>query len=283
MLPSIIVATLIIAGQGSTQARPGPARAGHNGPQQGGQQAVSDARQISLATPQAIVEIDTNDVKGQPVVLAWSLDGSEIYLQAVQRDRSGAVTSTRHYIVSVKSKMIKGVDLEPAWASNYWLWKSGQASPASASFKINVESRQETKRATAAVGDLAKGGGGGSEGRGGSPGTSAAEAGAVADQSQVLSIYALKLKGTTLGEWTNEPVVPGLNFGWAPGPSQLMVYTKRDGGALMVLDDQGRKQELAGAKNAMLPGWSPDGKKLAWLERKDRRKLDLTIADISSK
>src|SRR6266849_2883785 len=73
---------------------------------------------------------------------------------------------------------------------------------------------------------------------------------------------AVTLKGATLGEWTNEPVVPGLNFGWAPAPSHLIVYAKRDGGTLMVLDDQGRKQELVGAKNAMLPGWSPDGKKL---------------------
>jgi Tol biopolymer transport system component len=270
MLHAIIVATLIIAGAGSARARP----------EQGGQQAGSDARQISLATPRAIVEIDT--VKGQPAVLAWSSDGSEIYLQAVERDRAGAVTSSKHYVVSVESKMIKGVDAEPAWASSYWLWKSGQASPASASFKINVESRQETKRATAAVGGLAKGGGGGGDGRG-IPGTSADEAGAIADQSQVVSIYALKLKGATLGEWSNEPVIPGLNFGWAPSPNHLIVYAKRDGGTLMALDDQGRKQDLAGAKNAVLPGWSPDGKKLAWLERKDRRKFDLTIADISSK
>jgi Tol biopolymer transport system component len=272
MLPPIIVATLvtaITAGTGSAKART----------EQRGEHAGSDARQISLATPQTIVEIDTSDLKGQPVVLAWSSDGSDIYLQAVQRDRGGSVTSTRHYVVSVQSKTIKGVDTQPAWASNYWLWKSGQASPASASFKINVESRQETRRATAAVGDLAKGGGGG-DGRG-IPGTSADEAGAIKDQSQVLSIYALRLKGATLGEWTNEAVVPGLNFGWAPAPSHLIVYAKRDGGALTVLDDQGRKRELAGAKNAVLPGWSPDGRQLAWLERKDRRKLDLTIADIS--
>jgi Tol biopolymer transport system component len=272
MLHTIIVATLIIAGAGSAEADT----------EQGGQQTGSDARQISLDTPRVIVEIDTGDLKGQPAVLAWSSDGSEIYLQTVQRDRSGAVTSSKHYVISVESKLIKGVDTEPAWASNYWLWKSGQASPASASFKINVESRRETQRATAPVGDLAKGGGGGGDGRA-VPGTSADEAGAIADQSQVASIYALKLKGATLGEWTNEAVVPGLNFGWAPAPSHLIVYAKRDGGTLTALDDKGRKQELAGAKNAVLPGWSPDGKKLAWLERKDRRKFDLTIADISSR
>ncbi len=272
MIAFTLVATLVALG---------PAKAGHYVQQSGGQ-AGSDARQITLAIPETVLEIDTSNSKAQPVVLAWSPDGKALYIQAVERDRQGAVTATKHYVVVIAAKSIRGVDLQPAWASKYWLWKSAQASPAAPAFKINVDSRQETKRATAAVGDLAKGGGPAGDGLA-VPGTTAEEAANIASQSQTLSIYALKLKGATLGEWTNEAVIPGLNFGWAPAPSHLIVYAKREGGPLIVVDEQGRKQELTGAKNAVLPGWSEDGRKLAWLERKDRKKLDLVVADISAK
>jgi hypothetical protein len=47
-----------------------------------------------------------------------------------------------------------------------------------------------------------------------------------------------------------------------------------------VLDPSGARQELAGPKSAVLPAWSDDGKRLAWLERKDKKKYELTIADI---
>ena len=53
-----------------------------------------------------------------------------------------------------------GIDQEPPWAASYWTWKSGQASPAAAVFKIAVDSEQKTIRSTAAPmgGAMAKGG-----------------------------------------------------------------------------------------------------------------------------
>lgn len=250
---------------------------------QSGQVETVDARQVALSAPQSILGLDTDQLKGQVTAVAWSPDGNELYLQASTRDRRGAVTSLKHYVVSVTSKSLKGVNDQPVWASQYWAWKSAQVSPAAPAFKITVESREETKQATAAVGDMAKGGGGGADGRGGIPGTSGEEAGAVAMQSQVVTVYALKAKGATIGEWINEPVIPGLNFGWAPAPARLLAYTKRDGGAIVVLDEQGRKQELTGPKDAILPAWSADGRRLAWLEKRDRKKFDLTIAEISTR
>ncbi len=77
--------------------------------------------------------------------------------------------------------------------------------------------------------------------------------------------------------------MPGANFSWAPAPLRAIVFAKRDGGPLIVLDDSGHKQELTGAKAATLPAWSDDGKRLAWLERKDKKKYDLMIAEVSPK
>src|SRR5207244_12419473 len=103
----------------------------------------------------------------------------------------------------------------------YWAWKSPQSSPASPSFKIAVDSREQTITATAAVGNLAKGGSVAGDGLA-IPGTTAEEVGNITNQQQKVTIYTLKLKGATLGEWTNEAVVPGPNFGWAPAPHRSM-------------------------------------------------------------
>ena len=54
-------------------------------------------------------------------------------------------------------------------------------------------------------------------------------------------------------------------------------------GPIMLLDDQGHKQELTGAKDATLPAWSDDGAHMAWIERQDRRHLAVTIADVNAK
>ncbi len=248
--------------------------------------ATSDARQIALAAPAVVTSLETGKLKGEPAMLAWSPDGKELYVQAVERDRNGTVKSMRHYVVSLDSKQLKGADQPPAWAPKYWTWKSGQASPAEPAFRISVDQRQETVRATSAPrgGDMARGGldtSGGPGGGGG--GSTSVDAASAAYQSQTQTIYSLKVKGETIGEWTNEVVSPGTNFTWAPAPMKLFAFSKRDGGAINVLDNSGHRQELSGAKSAVLPAWSDDGKQIAWLEKKDRKHYDLTIADVSVK
>jgi hypothetical protein len=267
------VVTLLIAG--SFVAAGGRETAAQTG------DALSNAATLVLSSPKAVVEVDVGKLKGQPAVMAWSPDASELYLQTVERDRRGAVTSAKHYVVNVTSKSIKSVGEEPAWASKYWTWKSAQASPALASFKIDIEERNETKRAVAAPvgGDLAKGGTSGSDRS--NVGSTATDAAAAAYASQEQHIYALKTKGQIIGEWVNEPVTPGTNFGWAPAPARLIVFAKREGGPLVVLDDQGRKQDFEETKPASLPAFSGDATKLCWLQRTGRNKYDLMIADVS--
>jgi len=232
---------------------------------------------LILQAPQAVIELDTSKLKGDPVRLAWSPDGSEFYVQTVERDGHGAVKSAKHFIVSTAAKSVKGVDAEPTWASKYWTWKSGQSSPASAALKIDVSSRQESVRATAAPtgGALARGGGA-------NPlaGTTAEDVANATNQTQQSTIYVLKFKALTIGEWTNEPVTPGVNFTWAPAPLRMLAFTKRDAGPLSVVDETGRKQDVDGPKAALLPAWSDDGKRMAWLERKDKKKYQLMIADV---
>jgi hypothetical protein len=237
----------------------------------------SDARQVNLANPQVIATLDSSRMKGDFVRLAWAPDGSEFYIQTVERDRRGVPKFARHYLISATEKAFKGIDGEPPWAPEYWQWKSARASPAAPAFSIEVHERNETKRAvsTPTGGALARGGPVDP-----SAGTTVFDAAAAADVSQRVKIFSLELKGETIGEWTNEVVVPGINFSWAPAPLELIVFAKRDGGPLTVLDGAGRKHELTGARAAMLPAWSDDGKRLAWLERKDRKQYALIVADV---
>jgi len=236
------------------------------------------ARVLTVAAPVPIAELDLGKMKGGLTRLAWSSDGADFYVQTIERDRTGHVKATRHYIVSNSSMSVKDIAEEPAWAAKYWEWKSAQSSPAS-QLKITVEGpRRETKRTTAAPtgGVLARGGS-----TDPSAGTTVSDVAAAVDQSQVQMIYTLKLGNETLGEWINEPVIPGVNFSWAPAPLAFLAFTKRDGGPIMVLDEAGNKQQLAGAKSAFFPAWSGDGKRLAWLERRDKKRYILTAADVS--
>jgi hypothetical protein len=89
------------------------------------------------------------------------------------------------------------------------------------------------------------------------------------------------VKDETIGEWLNAPVTPGTTFSWAPAPLRLLAFAKRDGGPIVVIDANGGRAELSGTKSALLPAWSADGKRLAWLERKGK-KYQLTIAEISA-
>ena len=240
---------------------------------------MAEAGEVALAPPQPIVEIDTAKLKGEPAMLAWSPDGGTLYLQLIERDRKGAVTSTKHYLVSVAGQTTTAADRQPAWVGPYWAWKAAPSSPAASAFKIVPSERDEVKHAVAPVGELAKGGGG--DGR--TMGTSVGEAMSAAATAQKVHIWELKIGGETIGEWVNEAVTPGSNFSWAPAPAHLIVYARREGGPLSLLDDAGRRTALTGAKNASFPAWSDDGGRIAWLEKRDRRKYDLMFAAVSAK
>jgi Tol biopolymer transport system component len=46
------------------------------------------------------------------------------------------------------------------------------------------------------------------------------------------------------------------------------------------MDMQRNKQQVAGTKNVLLPAWTSDGSKIAYLERTGRNKYDLYVAAV---
>jgi hypothetical protein len=240
-------------------------------------------------TTKEVGEIDTGKLKGEPSRLAWSPDGTTLYLQTVERDRFGN-TKEYHYTMPAAGGEAKKVDVQPDWAARYWTWKSAPAAPGAPAFKFDIDTRRETRRATSAPtggglagmgGDpTASGGGGGGRGSGG--GTGANEAANVALQGQTAQITSLRLKGEVVGEFVNEPVRPGLTFGWAPQGKSAIAFADREG-RLTVMDEQGGNIRVSGTDDVLLPAWSEDGKQLAFLEKDGRRKFKVKIASLDAK
>jgi hypothetical protein len=240
-----------------------------------GQPAAVDASALTFGAASQVAELDMSRLKGEPTRLAWSPDGSQFYVQTSEY-KTDRTRTDRHYVVSASG--VKPAEGMPEWASKYWAWKSQQASPGAPGFKIEVTGPEtRTVRATAAPmgGDYARGGTGG-----GTEGTTIAEATSVAQQSQSVSVITIRLKGEVVGEFVNGPLVPGLTFGWAPPALPVIAYTSKDG-KVLVMDEQGRKKEVADTAAASLPAWSDDGAKLAYLKKDGRRTYKLFVRGVS--
>lgn len=228
-----------------------------------------------FSRPVRVADLDMSRLKGEPYRLAWSPDGGRLYLQTVERDKRGLVQAAHHYTMEVAGGAPpRKIDAEPDWATAYWTWKSGQSAPARPAFRITVEDRQQrlTSTATPMGGDLARGA---PDGTGGDSGTLSA-----AMQSQMAHLYTLTLKGEVIGEFVNTVAVPGLTFGWAPEGVGLIAFANKDG-RLVIMNEQGRKQQIADAKSALLPAWTDDGKRLAFLDRTGKSTAVLKVVDVT--
>lgn len=241
-----------------------------------------DATTLVMGPPIAALQIDGDKLKGEPYRLAWSPDATELYLQMVERDRSGKVWVT-HHAIGLAERRLRRLDGEPPWAATYWAWKAAQAAPGAPNFRITVDFKEELVRPTATPmgGNLARGDPGASGGGAGAgAGVGIDEAAAAAYQSQKVASYTLRLKGEVLGEWKNAPVVPGLTFGWSPASLGAIAFATPKGD-LVVMDAEVRKQPVTGAKDALLPAWSDDGRRVAYLSKAGKKKFVLYLVDVS--
>jgi hypothetical protein len=183
----------------------------------------------------------------------------------------------RFYVMPASGGKPEQVGEPPAWATEYWTWKSNQFAPGSKTFGIDTpKAEQRTASATSSPmgGDLARGGvdtGGG--------GTTAGEVAARAAQTQTQTVITLRLKGETVGEFVGQQFIPGYTFGWSPR-SQFVAYA-HPSGRLAIMDEQMNKQQVEGTKNVILPAWSPDGSKIAFLQRAGKNKYELYMVTVT--
>jgi hypothetical protein len=234
--------------------------------------APADASKMTLGTPTTVAVVETDKLKGEPWELAWSPDGDELHVVGMKRVRDGSMELT-FQLIDVKSGKVQKSDEKPEWAREYWGWKSHRAAPGKPSFEIGIDQQRKNESATARPmgGDLARGG------VSGAPGASIDD---VAGQmSTNVLVITLLLKGETIGQWKGEPFVPGMTYGWAPAGMDAMAFAAQDG-RLMLLDEQGRKQKIDATRDVRLPAWSNDGRRLAWIEKQDKKKFRIQVAEI---
>ncbi len=64
------------------------------------------------------------------------------------------------------------------------------------------------------------------------------------------------------------------------GANRIVAYSHASG-RLAIMDEQGNKQQVDGTKGVILPAWSADGSRIAFLQKAGKNKYDLFIANVT--
>jgi hypothetical protein len=233
---------------------------------QGVKVAKTEAAQIDLAT-----------LQGKVRQLAWSPEGNELYLQTFDTNPDQTPKSYFHYRLTLPDGVVTPLTAAPAWAAAYLTWKSDKSAPGDPSMTIELaegRKRMDTT-GTSTAGAMATGGSDGT-----ANGTSIEAAVAAANQSQMVRVITLRLKGETIGEFLNSPLIPGLTFGWGPPGSGLIVFTDASG-RVTIMDAKGGKTRVPDTKGGIVPAWSQDGTKLAWLESRGKNRYAVIVGNVT--
>jgi len=233
-----------------------------------------DVSAVKISALTTVVELDLGKLKGELRQVGWAPDGTQLYIQTAEGPASSP--RLRHYTVAIGGGAINTLDLQPDWARSYWEFKSDRAAPGIGSLMIDVEQKYETlKVGTGSAGALDREGSPLGGGNVNNPETLAKGN----DQNQKQLVTRLKLLDEAVSEFVNQTPIPGLMFSWGPEKSGAIAFTDRDG-RLLLMDQKKRKHSVSGAKDALLPAWSIDGKRLAWVQKSGRKKFTLVYAAV---
>lgn len=237
-----------------------------------------NATAVQVGLIERLAQIDTDRLNGEPVRLAWSPDGTQLYVQTSRLD-AGGTSAVQHYVVSTSDGRLTRTHGEPDWVAAYWSWKSTQAAPGAPTFRIVLDSERRMLRSTvvprgADIAGMGSGSGSAGSGRilGGEP--------VAVGEAQNAAIHRMLLHGDVIGEWVNAPIVPGETFGWSPAALGLIAYANR-AGTLVIADASGRRRAIDNTSKVSLPAWSEDGSRLAFLQKTGRKRYDLLLVSIS--
>jgi hypothetical protein len=236
--------------------------------------ASSSSIDVSTLTVRAPATVaDLGKLKGDADQLAWSGDGKQFYLETIEHNGK-----TEHYLIAAEGGAITKIDARPAWAEEFWKFKSDRYAPGVEALVIDVQQKYEQAKygtGSAGASDPSSGGLTGEN----QHGASAANVSRAA-LSQTQSIVKLVLLGEILGTWVDQRPTPGTTFSWGPSGSGAIAFVDEKG-QLVLLDNHQHKQPIAWAKDAYLPAWSMDGSRLAYLTRVGKNKYMLSWSAVA--
>jgi hypothetical protein len=231
-----------------------------------------DASKATVSATRVVLEIDASKLKGDLVRFAWSDDGKffvrSAELDIYQNERG------RNFVITPGEPM-QQVDEEPWWAALYWNWKAGFLAPGAPDVRLDVERREQNKTATGSTGQDF---GGDAPNPNRSDPTSNQISKDVGSMQRIVTT-TVRFKGQVIAEVQNSRVSPGATFSWAPAPRSAVAFVnarKR----LVIVDREGRKLEVPGTDEVLFPAWSPDGSKIAYLQKVAKKKYALTVVEI---
>jgi WD40-like Beta Propeller Repeat len=244
--------------------------------------APLDATKVAVSPPATLCKVSRGDLKGFPARLSWSPDGRQLHLRVVQRD-IWANEKEWHYLVDAAGGKPVPVSVEPPWSSTYWYAKAAFECPGAQAFRFDVETRIERLAAThsGAGGAIAQNSAD-PYGAGSDMGPQGQAIIQSVQQSQDVTTTTLRLKGQLVSEFVNTHIVAGLLYGWAPAGLSAIAFANGKRG-LVIMDQSGRRLEVNGTKGVLLPAWSPDGTRLAWIEQQSRGRFVLKVATVSGR
>jgi hypothetical protein len=224
--------------------------------------ALPSAQSVSVSEPRPLTDVDMGKLKGSPAILTWSPTEGEYYLQTID-------SGQKHHYVFRAGAEAQPVQEEPQWATTYWNWKSSRNVPGRLDMLIAVTTRREKAGIpTQSLRDRATAMSNGTAAMQGAAGEAIAEENGSRFQTLVLD-------GEVIGEFKNEPVVPGATFGWSPEKLHAVAYVT-PGKQLSLLDVVSKdKRVIAGSRDVSLPAWSLDGTAIIYLQKSGRKKYSV--------
>lgn len=234
-----------------------------------------DVSKLTVGAPASVAQIETS--RGEPRRLAWAPDGATLYLQLVSG--KPPAEQAHHLVVHLADGRVEALESEPAWAHAYWTRKQDRHAPGDEALILDIDMRQETLKAGPGPSGVLD--------RTGSPnslasaGPSAENLAAGSHGNQKVSVVALSFVGQEIARWINTPKpMPGLVFGWGPEGSDALVYASEKG-VVTLLDRKKRRLAIPGTSDALLPAWSDDGERLAWLMKRGKNTHAVVWAPVS--